>query len=283
MAKQPRGTMPTPNRLATPPAPSGSKASGSSSRPSGQKPSSPWQPTRVSSSKKGGSNRTMLFTIGGIALGVVIVAIVAIGQLGGTKVTSSTDPLITPGAANSTPASIPSDGRTLGDPNAKATIDLWGDFRCSACYQFTEGGTEAQIFSQLVATGKARIVWHDFTVIDLHDNSGASLAAANAAFCAADQGKFWKMHDWLYANQSVTESPDAFTTDRLLKIGEAAGMDMATFTPCVQNGTHVAAIQAEQKALPAGVTGTPTLMVNGSVVQTSFAAVQKAVLAANGG
>jgi len=276
MAKQQRGSARTPNRPATPPA--------SGSKPSGQKSGSAWQPNKVSSGQKksSGPNRTMIATIGAVVVGIAIVAFVAVNQLGGGS-TSSNEPLITPGAANSTPATIPSDGRTLGNANAKATIDLWGDFRCSACYQFTEGGTAGQVNNQLVATGQARIVWHDFTVIDLHDNSGASLAAANAAFCAADQGKFWLMHDWLYANQSPTEAADAFTTDRLLKIGTAAGLDMAKFTPCVQNSTHVAEIQTEQKNIPSSVTGTPAVLVNGTLVDSTFAAIQKAVAAANGG
>jgi protein-disulfide isomerase len=278
MAKQQRGSTRTQNKPATPPASPARKPAGKSS-------SGSWQPTKVSAGQKrsSGPNRTMLATIGAVVVGLAIVAFVAVNQLGGSSSTGAIDPLITPGAANSTPSSIPWDGRTLGNANAKATIDLWGDFRCSACYQFTVGGTEAQVNNQLVATGQARVVWHDFTVIDLHDNSGASLQAANAAFCAADQNKFWTMHDWLYANQSPTEAPDAFTKDRLLKIGEAAGLDMTAFTPCVQNGTHVAAIQDEQKNLPAGVNGTPSTLVNGTLVNPAFAEIQKAVAAANGG
>jgi protein-disulfide isomerase len=279
MAKQQRGSTRTQTRPATP-APTSGKPSGQKS--SGKKSSDTWQPNRVSSTKKSsGPNRTLLFTIGAIVVGVLIVAVVAINQLGGNKAVSSTDPLITPGAANSTPSTIPANGRTLGKADAKATIDLYGDFRCSACYQFTEMGTAAQVNNQLVATGQAKIVWHDFLVID-KDGTTASRDAANAAMCAADQNKFWTMHDWLYANQSPTEAPDAFTLDRLVKIGQSAGMDMTTFEPCVRNGTHVAEIVAEQKNIPTTVTGTPSTIVNGALVSSTFAALQKAVAAANG-
>ena len=279
MAKQQRGTTRTQNRPAAP-APTSGKPSGQ--RSSGQKSSEPWQPKRVSSTKNSsGPNRTLLFTIGAIVVGVLIVAVVAITQLSGNKGTSANDPLITPGAANSTPASIPVNGRTLGKADAKATIDLYGDFRCSACYTFTEMGTAAPVNNQLVATGQAKIVWHDFLVID-KDHTTASRDAANAGMCAADQNKFWTMHDWLYANQSPTESPDAFTIDRLVKIGQAAGMDMTTFEPCVRNGTHLAEIAAEQKNIPGLVTGTPATIVNGALVDSTFAAIQKAVAVANG-
>ena len=279
MAKQQRGSTRTQTRPATP-APTSGKSSGQ--RSSGQKSSATWQPNRVSSTKKSsGPNRTALFTIGAIVVGVLIVAIVAINQLGGSKGTGANDPLITPGTANSTPATIPASGRTLGKADAKATIDLYGDFRCSACYTFTEMGTAAQVNNQLVATGQAKIVWHDFLVID-KDGTTASRDAANAAMCAADQNKFWTMHDWLYANQSPTESPDAFTLDRLVKIGQSAGMDMTTFEPCVRNGAHVAEILAEQKNIPTAVTGTPATIVNGALVNSTFAELQKAVNAANG-
>jgi protein-disulfide isomerase len=276
MAKQSRGTSRTPNRPAAP------SASGSAS---GSKPNSTWQPSKVSTGKKsgGGLNRTALYTIGGIVVGLLIVIFVAVNQNGGSKGTGSNDPIVSPGAAWAAPATIPTDGRTLGKADAKATIDLWGDFRCSACYTYTVGGVGAQVVNQLVATGKAKIVWHDFTVIDLTRKDGtASRDAANAAICAADQNKFWVMHDYLYANQSITEDASAFTIDRLVKIAQAAGLDMTKAEPCIRNGTHTAEITAQQGSLPADVTGTPTLFVNGKGVQTTLDAITKAVDAANG-
>jgi protein-disulfide isomerase len=145
------------------------------------------------------------------------------------------------------------------------TIDLYGDFRCSACYYFTvTSNTEARIVEDYVRSGQAKLVWHDFTIIDA-DGTTASRDAANAALCAADQNRFWVMHDWLYANQDAHEAASAFTIDRLLKIGEAAGMDMAQFRPCVQQGTHNPEIAAERKNAPS-ISGTPSVLVNGKQV-----------------
>ncbi|HEY4752874.1 MAG TPA: thioredoxin domain-containing protein, partial [Candidatus Limnocylindrales bacterium] len=231
MAKQQRGSARAQNRPATPP-PSG-KSGGQ--KPSGQKPSGSWQPNRVSASKKSsGPNRTVIATIAAIVVGLAIVGFVAVQQLSSKPAALSTTDLVQ--AASKTPASIPATGRTLGQENAPATVDLYGDFRCSACYYFTEMGTEDQLVAQEVASGKAKIVWHDLLTIDAHDHATASRDAANAAWCAADQNKFWTLHDWLYANQSQTEDPSAFTQARLLAIGQAAGMDMSTFQTCVQNG-----------------------------------------------
>lgn len=282
MAKQQRGSTRATNRPATPP-PSRPQPN----RPSGQRrpgQANAWQPNRVSSTKSssGGPNRTLLMTIGAIVVGVLIVGFVALQQLGSATPSPNNAQIIAPGAANSTPASIPTNGRTLGDPNAPVTIDLYGDFRCSACYQFTEGGAESQVVSQLVAPGKAKIVWHDYTVIDA-DGTQVSRDAANAAWCAADQGKFWTLHDWLYANQT-SEAPSVFTQDRLLKIGQAAGLDMTAFTTCVQNGTHNAEIANEEANIPAAARahGTPSIMINGNLVNATFTDIQAAVLKASG-
>ncbi len=290
MAKQSRGSNRAANRPATP-APSASSAP--SNRPAGQRPAGqrpagrksgePWQPNRVSASRSSSRmSRTAMITIGAVIVGVLIVAYVAIQQLGSSPAVVDSAAVIAPGAANSTPASIPSSGRTLGDPNAPVTIDLYADFRCSACYSFTEGGTARQVETQLIATGKAKLVWHDFTVID-GDGSHASRDAANAAWCAADQNKFWVMHDYLYANQT-SEAASVFTMDRLLKIGQAAGLDMTSYTSCLQNGTHNAEIAAEQQSLPASVAGhgTPSVLVNGTFVNATFADIAAAVAAASG-
>jgi protein-disulfide isomerase len=196
---------------------------------------------------------------------VAIVAVMAIiaGVWFLTRPAPFSDTPIAPGIV--TPSNIPSNSTTLGQANAPATIDLYGDFRCSACFNFT-AGQEPQLVQNYVSTGKAKLVWHDFLTIDTPGVT-ESRDAANAALCAADQGKFWMFHDWLYANQSADESPGAFTQDRLLTIGKNAGLDTAKYNPCVQQGSHLSAIQAEQTNHPAGITGTPAVFVNGKQIQ----------------
>ena len=165
-----------------------------------------------------------------------------------------------------TPASIPSEGRTLGNADAKVTIDMWGDFRCTACFDFTMN-VEPQVVTNFVETGKAKFVFHDLITIDANQPGVTeSRDAANAALCAADQGKFWLYHDWLYANQSPDESPGAFTLNRLVEIGQDAGLNMSTFEPCVRNGTHLSEVAAEQAAAPSDNQGTPSIYINGKLV-----------------
>jgi protein-disulfide isomerase len=273
MAKKQRGTARTTNRIGAG-TPAGQRPAGQ--RPSGQRPA---MPRRVAPPPPPAPRRLSPFamiSIGAVVVGLVIVLVAVLNQ----PKAVAPDTLLTPGIL--TPATIASSERTLGDPKAPATVDLYGDFRCSACYYFTMSGAEHQLVTGEVAAGKARIVWHDFLTIDRADKTTASRDAANAAWCAADQGKFWTMHDWLYANQSQTEDASAFTKARLARIGQAAGLDMTTFQPCLDNGTHDAAITAEVSDQPADVTGTPTIIVNGKLVGSqgtvpSYAEIKAAI------
>jgi protein-disulfide isomerase len=196
--------------------------------------------------------------------GIVAIVIVGVAIVISQSQSNTTGAPVAPGAT--TPINILSSGRTLGNANAPVTIDVYGDFRCSACFVFTTNGTEKSLVDNYVATSKAKLVWHDYLTIDAGDGATASRDAANAAWCAADQGKFWVMHDWLYANQSPTENASAFTMPRLSDIGKAAGLDMSKYQTCLDQGTHDAAIAAEQTAKPAQVTATPSILVNGRYV-----------------
>jgi protein-disulfide isomerase len=204
----------------------------------------------------------MLWTAVGVVIAVVVIAAAVrmTRQPGDDRVSFSP---VAPTAV--TPPDIPAKGRTLGDPGARSTIDIYEDFRCTGCYAFRRE-IEPIVDERYVRTGKARIVFHDFVLIDRF-GSTESRDAANAGLCAADQGKFWTMHDWLFANQSPQELPGYFTPDRLVAIGKAAGMDMRSFEPCVREGTHLPQVQAEQDAARGSIHFTPSIFVDGRLVE----------------
>jgi protein-disulfide isomerase len=187
-------------------------------------------------------------------------------------------PLLTPSVR--TPASIPSSGRTLGSANAPVTIDIWADFQCYACRNFFTGA-ERQIVDDYVASGKARIVFHDFIVVDRNTGGQDSADAAQAARIAADQGKFWQFADLLWANQSPTEEPGAFSWNRLLDMAQAAGLDADAFLADMQSGKHAAEVTAETAAgQAAGYNGAPTVVVNGQVLGAGGTVPDEAAIAA---
>jgi protein-disulfide isomerase len=210
-----------------------------------------------------GFSSLALWSLAFVAVAVVVVVVTLVVL--GSKSSAGSANVVAPAVV--TPSNVRATGRTLGNPSAAITVDLYGDFRCSACYDFTTGGTEQNLVANYVATSKVKLVWHDFLSIDKIQGNNASRDAANAAWCAADQGKFWVIHDWLYANDGAgSEDPSLFSATRLSAIGKAAGLDMSSFQPCLDSGTHLAAITAEDQATPSQVTGTPAVLVNGNPV-----------------
>ena len=165
-----------------------------------------------------------------------------------------------------TPADWPdADGLSLGDPNAPATIDVFEDFQCPACRNFTEN-TEPLVVQNLVATGKARYVFHNYPFLDDQSARKESDQAANAAMCASEQNKFWDMHSILFANWSG-ENLGAFNDRRLQAMAESIGLDMDAFNSCFNANKYEAEIQADlQLGEEMGVSGTPSVFVNGQQV-----------------
>jgi protein-disulfide isomerase len=96
-----------------------------------------------------------------------------------------------------------------------------------------------------------------------------SLWAAEAAECAADQGKFWAYHDYLFEHQQG-ENRGAFVQTNLKQFARALGLNTQQFNTCLDSRSPDARIQAdikeaEQRQLP----GTPAFLVNGAPVTTA--------------
>ena len=154
-------------------------------------------------------------------------------------------------AANSGERPMANDN-AMGDPNAPIKIEEFSDYQCPYCARFYEE-TEAQIVDTYVATGKVNFVYRSFG----NFIGPESQAAAEAAYCAGDQNKYWEYHDILYANQTG-ENVGAYTDRRLQAFAEALSLDMNAFNDCVNSGKY--SDRANQDYLDgsaAGVTGTP--------------------------
>jgi protein-disulfide isomerase len=179
-----------------------------------------------------------------------------------TVVSSNTQPVI---AVTPRVFTTKVDGVHLGDPNAPVKVDVYADFRCSACLSYFQN-FEPQIIQTYVDTGKVYYSYHFFDVIDSYDNSGASNHAANAALCAGEQGHFWDYHDTLYANQ-ITESADLFTDARLVTMAENLKLNMTEFNQCFQAKKYASVVEADNaEAQSLKLTYTPSILVNGKIV-----------------
>lgn len=100
--------------------------------------------------------------------------------------------------------------------------------------------------------------------------------AGEASQCAADQGRFWEYHDFLY------EQAEGLSVDQLKQYGAAIGLDIAQFNDCVDSREHRDYVNGDRAlAVNAGARGTPTFMVNDQiVVSPSFGTIAAAIRAA---
>jgi protein-disulfide isomerase len=90
--------------------------------------------------------------------------------------------------------------------------------------------------------------------------------AAMAAYCAADQGKYWQMHDALFSNNMDVEEQGAFAPKRLKAIAQSVGLDMNTFNSCFDGGKYKDQVNKDlQDAKAAGITGTPFFVITYTV------------------
>lgn len=174
-------------------------------------------------------------------------------------------------------------GTATGDPNAPVKVDVYEDFQCPACKNFTEE-VERQIIETYVTPGKVYYVFHNFPFLDNRSATQESDQAANASMCASEQGRFWDYHDMLFANWSG-ENIGSFSDKRLAAFADKLGLDMEAFEACFQENRYKSQIDADlASGQQLGVTGTPSLFVNGVIVAPgyipSFEQVQQAIEAA---
>jgi len=143
-------------------------------------------------------------------------------------------------------------GPAKGPAGAPVTIVEFSDFQCPYCSRVKPA------IDQIVSTygDKVRIVFRHYP-LPIHPFAPK---AAEAAICADDQGKFWAMHDALFANQNEA----TLGVEGLKKTAAGLGLDATKFNTCLDSGANAAKVQADLAAGNAvGVNGTPAFFVNG--------------------
>jgi len=145
------------------------------------------------------------------------------------------------------------DDPVKGSASAPVTIIEFSDFQCPFCSRFWKD-TLPLIEENYIKTGKAKLVYRDFP-LGFHPQG---LPAAEAAECANEQGKFWEMHDKIYANQ------DSMSIDSYKKWAKDLGLDASKFSQCLDSEKYKAEVLKDQSdGQAAGVSGTPTFYING--------------------
>ena len=143
----------------------------------------------------------------------------------------------------------------VGNPNAPITILEWGDFQCTFCYRFHESSLNI-IQKEYIETGIANLVFKDFPL-----NGPDSVLAAEAAYCAEDQGKYWSYHDELYANWAG-ERTGWITDDSLNQFAITADLDIEKFNSCLADHKYrQRVLDLEQFGRKIGIDATPSFLI----------------------
>ena len=151
---------------------------------------------------------------------------------------------------------IPIEGApSIGPADAPITLVEFSDYECPYCTKW-----HTEVYHRLLEEyqGKVRFVYKDFPLYSIHSNA---ISAAESAYCAGEQGKYWEFHDRLFA-ENVKLGLETYQN-----IAKETGLDQEKFNTCVTNRTYQGQVEASyQWAAKLGVQSTPTFFINGLAV-----------------
>ena len=146
---------------------------------------------------------------------------------------------------------------SLGPAHAPVTVVEYGDFECPTCKQ---AAPSLKLLLQHFP-GQVRLVFRHFPLEDVHPHA---LCAAEASEVAGAQGKFWQMHDLLFANQLHLRSA------QLRSYAEQLNLDLARYTAEMDDEIYRQRIREHiDSGRRSGVRGTPGIFLNGTIHDVS--------------
>jgi len=178
------------------------------------------------------------------------------------------------GAGDLMESGTTADGRPyLGASDAPVAVVEFADFQCPHCKEFAEDYA-AEIAGDYLTTGDVRLEWVSVTF-----TGSESTEAAKAGVCAAEQGKFWPLHDWLFANQGTIANAGSFSRERVLEMASGAGLDVTELEACLDDpATEDAVREGAAVATELGIVNTPSFVIGDTVVSgTDIDALREAI------
>jgi len=151
--------------------------------------------------------------------------------------------------------------RIQGRPDAPLWVIEVSDFQCPFGKEWHDQ-TYTAFRDEFIKSGKVRMAYVNFPI----GSHVYAWPAAESAMCAGAQGKFWEMHDGLFATQTRWESMSSpsIVFDSL---AQAVNLDMPRWRDCVSSGKMKGLIQGDHdRASKAGATGTPTFMIGDKIL-----------------
>jgi protein-disulfide isomerase len=198
-----------------------------------------------------------------IIAGVVVVVLVALTAYALTSNPSGTGSLVSnrgssatnTGSVGNIATGNPAEGEDpfFGPADAPVTIIEYSDFQCPFCAR------AVPVLDQIKATygDSVKFVFKDFP-LGFHE---FAQKAAEAGQCANDQGKFWELHDTMFANQGRID------VGSIKGYAANIGLNTEQFNACLDSGKYASEVQQDfNEGKVAGVSGTPTFFINGKKI-----------------
>jgi protein-disulfide isomerase len=193
---------------------------------------------------------------------IVIAVLVAGGAALYMSKQSATEVTETSASTAPTAAPIPTgSGHLRGPQNAPVTLTEFGDYQCPSC------GYYAPIVLEVLHRypNQVKLEFHHYPLVSLHQ---WAMPAALAAEAAADQGKFWEMHDMLYSNQDKWSKSQNAEVE-FLAYANQIGLDANKFMQSMHSPAVQQRVLADvSRATDAKINETPTFFLNGEKLTT---------------
>lgn len=151
------------------------------------------------------------------------------------------------------PLEISDEGPSLGPKDARVVIYEFSDFQCPYCRQARSTIESVMKSNQ----GKVRLVFKHLP-LPIHPRA---FPAAQAAYCAQEQGRFWAFHDRLFESTDLSD-------ENLMRIAREIGLEAGRFASCIgSSSARDQVLKDVQESRRAGFSGTPTFVINGTVLR----------------
>lgn len=181
----------------------------------------------------------------------IIVVIIALYYVNGNFVTKSASDVERKYGTVDTTMGSP----ILGSLDAPITIIEFGDYQCPQCNKWYHN-VKPDIEEKYIQTGKANLIF-----VDLAFFGPDSAKAAQATYCADEQGRYWEYHNMLYSNQKGINDGWA-NIENLKKFASGLNLDIESFNNCLDSGKYQKRVDNNvEVAKKNGASGTPTFII----------------------
>ena len=214
--------------------------------------------------------------VGGVVAAVVLVVALVVVVVVQTNRTSTSASAARPGGTTDGGYAF-----AVGSADAEVTLDVYEDFQCPNCKHLED--TSGAAIEQLVQAGTVRVRYHGMAFLNTSKNDQYSTRSLNAAAVVASTAgtdAYEQFHDLLFANQPA-EGGNGLSDDQLVAYAKQAGATGAAVARAIEDQKYEDWTEnATDQASRDGVTGTPTVLVNGKALPNATSATPADITAA---